>query len=78
MLFFLFWYIFRWAVESINIACKWGYKGVESGTTLSGMQSPHNYQSQFIIMDSFLFCQSITIYSMLDLVTEGTTQSLLV
>lgn len=25
----------KWAVESINIACKWGYEGVESGTTLS-------------------------------------------
>ncbi|XP_062162295.1 endonuclease 1 isoform X2 [Alnus glutinosa] len=25
----------KWAGESINIACKWGYKGVESGTTLS-------------------------------------------
>ncbi|XP_057499140.1 endonuclease 1 [Actinidia eriantha] len=24
----------KWAVESINIACKWGYKGVESGVTL--------------------------------------------
>ncbi|KAK6932500.1 S1/P1 nuclease [Dillenia turbinata] len=24
----------KWAVESINIACKWGYKGVEDGTTL--------------------------------------------
>ncbi|XP_054803311.1 endonuclease 1-like [Prosopis cineraria] len=25
----------RWAKESIQIACKWGYKGVESGMTLS-------------------------------------------
>lgn len=24
----------KWAVESINIACNWGYKGVESGDTL--------------------------------------------
>lgn len=26
----------RYAAESINIACKWGYKGVEAGETLSG------------------------------------------
>lgn len=26
----------RYAAESINIACKWGYNGVESGQTLSG------------------------------------------
>ncbi|KAF5742249.1 Bifunctional nuclease i [Tripterygium wilfordii] len=25
----------KYAVESINMACKWGYKGVESGETLS-------------------------------------------
>ncbi|KAJ7946919.1 Endonuclease [Quillaja saponaria] len=25
----------RWAAESINIACKWGYKGVEAGETLA-------------------------------------------
>nr|POF10727.1 endonuclease 1 [Quercus suber] len=25
----------KWAVESINIACKWGYKGVDPGTTLA-------------------------------------------
>ncbi|MFS8026485.1 hypothetical protein Hanom_Chr16g01487321 [Helianthus anomalus] len=26
---------FRYAKESINLACKWGYKGVEAGETLS-------------------------------------------
>uniref|UniRef100_A0A7N2LNK5 Aspergillus nuclease S1 n=1 Tax=Quercus lobata TaxID=97700 RepID=A0A7N2LNK5_QUELO len=25
----------KWAIESINIACKWGYKGVDTGTTLA-------------------------------------------
>lgn len=28
----------RYASESIDIACKWGYKGVESGETLSGIK----------------------------------------
>lgn len=27
----------RFAAESIDMACKWGYKGVESGVTLSGI-----------------------------------------
>lgn len=26
----------RYAAESIDIACKWGYKGAEFGETLSG------------------------------------------
>lgn len=28
-----------WAKESIQIACKWGYQGVESGMTLAGKPS---------------------------------------
>ncbi|KAA8544990.1 hypothetical protein F0562_019793 [Nyssa sinensis] len=27
----------KFAAESINLACKWGYKGVESGQTLAGI-----------------------------------------
>ncbi|KAL0010964.1 hypothetical protein SO802_006072 [Lithocarpus litseifolius] len=27
--------VIKWAVESINIACKWGYKGVYPATTLA-------------------------------------------
>lgn len=27
----------RYATESISIACKWGYKGVKNGETLSGI-----------------------------------------
>ena len=32
----------RYATESINIACKWGYKGVESGDTLTGILTHEN------------------------------------
>lgn len=37
----LCWWI-RWAEESIDLACKWAYEGVEAGITLSGKPNQSN------------------------------------
>lgn len=37
----------RYAGESINIACKWGYKDVEAGDTLSGKRMAFYHLKHF-------------------------------
>lgn len=50
----------RYAAESINIACKWGYNGVKSGQTLSGKLI--NYYFFWHAIDGCLISLSIYIY----------------
>lgn len=44
------WY--RYAVESINLACKWGYKGVKEGATLAGKLNYNPIDSKYKYMNT--------------------------